>query len=163
MLLNEINKEKRQQVKEAKAILLYKGKILQSTIYAATWVNKCQRMLAQLVVTPAAPLRSWVRLPVGANFRLRVKKIPSLAPCAKALVKSRPRSAWGPCMAQAIPKGYGSQCQGGAGVRGFSWLGKPRLLLSLIPVGRSFPTRPSLIYNHLNACQWICNPFTLIP
>ena len=47
-------------------------------------------------------------------------------------------------MAQAIPRGYGSQCQGGAGVRGFSRSGKPRLLLSLIPVGRSFPTRPSL-------------------
>ena len=46
-------------------------------------------------------------------------------------------------MAQEIPRGYGSQCQGGAGVRGFSWSGKPRLLLSLIPVGRSFPTRPS--------------------
>ena len=46
-------------------------------------------------------------------------------------------------MAQAIPRGYGSQCQGGAGVRGFSRSGKPRLLLSLILVGRSFSTRPS--------------------
>ena len=32
-------------------------------------------------------------------------------------------------MAQAIPRGYGSQCQGGAGVRGFSQSGKPSLLL----------------------------------
>ena len=54
-------------------------------------------------------------------------------------------------MAQAIPRGYGSQCQGGAGVRGFSRSGKPRLLLSLIPVGRSFPTRPSFCL----ALQWV--------
>ena len=45
-------------------------------------------------------------------------------------------------MAQAIPMGYGSQCQGGAGVRRFSRSGKPMLLLSLIPVGRYFPTQP---------------------
>ena len=44
---------------------------------------------------------------------------------------------------QVVPRGYVSQCQGGARVRGFSRSGKPRLLLKLIPVGRSFPTRPS--------------------
>jgi len=49
-------------------------------------------------------------------------------------------------MAQAIPRGYGSQCQGGAGVREFSRSGKLRLLLSLILVGRSFPTRPSFFF-----------------
>jgi len=39
-------------------------------------------------------------------------------------------------MAQAIPRGYGSQCQGGAGVRGFSRSGKPWGGLS--PPGRFF-------------------------
>ena len=46
-------------------------------------------------------------------------------------------------MAQVIPSNYGSQCQGGVGVRGFSQFGKPSLLLSLIPVGRSFLTQSS--------------------
>ena len=46
---------------------------------------------------------------------------------------------------QVVPRGYVSQCQGGARVRGFSRSGKPRLLLKLIPVGRSFPTRPSFL------------------
>ena len=54
-------------------------------------------------------------------------------------------------MAQAIPRGYGSQCQGRVGVRGFSRSGKPRLLLSLIPVGQSFPTRPSFVYVEVSA------------
>ena len=44
---------------------------------------------------------------------------------------------------QIVPRGYVSQCQGRVRVRGFSRSGKPRLLLKLIPVGRSFPTRPS--------------------
>ena len=42
-------------------------------------------------------------------------------------------------MAQAIPRGYGSQCQGGAGVRGFSRSGKPRLLLKCKTGGAVFP------------------------
>ena len=54
-----------------------------------------------------------------------------LALCAKALVVSRPqvglRTLTWP--RQVVPRGYVSQCQGGARVRGFSRSGKPRLLL----------------------------------
>ena len=62
-------------------------------------------------------------------------------------------------MAQAILMGYGSQCQGGAGVREFSRSGKPRLLLSLIPVGRSFPTRPSFFSSIWIAVDGCCFGF----
>ena len=83
--------------------------------------------------------------PRGSEFQAEVKKIPSLALCAKALVVIRPQVGlktltW---PRQVVPRGYVSQCQGGARVRGFSRSEKPRLLLKLIPVGRSFPTRPS--------------------
>jgi len=61
-------------------------------------------------------------------------------------------------MAQAgSPQGLRLPVSGrGWGSGGFSRSGKPRLLLNLIPVGRSFPTRPSFsffftwkyIFNH---------------
>ena len=69
--------------------------------------------------------------PCGSEFQAEVKKIPSLALCAKALVVSRPqvglRTLTFP--RQTVPRGYVSQCQGGARVRGFSRSGKPSLLL----------------------------------
>jgi len=69
--------------------------------------------------------------PRGSEFQAEVKKIPSLALCAKALVVSRPqvglRTLTWP--RQVVPRGYVSQCQGGARVRGFSRSGKPSLLL----------------------------------
>ena len=69
--------------------------------------------------------------PRGSEFQTEVKKIPSLALCAKALVVSRPqvglRTLTWP--RQVVPRGYVSQCQGGARVRGFSRSGKPSLLL----------------------------------
>jgi hypothetical protein len=43
-------------------------------------------MLDQLVSTPAALLQVAGSTPSGSEFRLRVKKSPSLVPCAKALV-----------------------------------------------------------------------------
>ena len=103
-----------------------------------------QRMLAQLVSHSGGTPQVLSSTPRGSEFQAEGKKIPSLAPCAKALVVRRPRSAWGPLHGPGtVPRGYVSQCQGGARVRGFSRSGKPRLLLKLIPVGRSFPTRPS--------------------
>ena len=69
--------------------------------------------------------------PRGSEFQAEVKKIPSLALCAKALVVSRPqvglRTLTWP--RQVVPRGYVSQCQGGARVWGFSRSGKPSLLL----------------------------------
>ena len=69
--------------------------------------------------------------PRGSEFQAEVKKIPSLALCAKALVVSRPqvglRTLTWP--RQVVPRGYVSQCQGGARVRGLSRSGKPSLLL----------------------------------
>src|SRR6185295_19326821 len=69
--------------------------------------------------------------PRGSEFQAEVKKIPSLALCAKALVVSRPqvglRTLTWP--RQVVPRGYVSQCQGRARVRGFSRSGKPSLLL----------------------------------
>ena len=69
--------------------------------------------------------------PRGSEFQAEVKKIPSLALCAKALVVSRPqvglRTLTWP--RQVVPRGYVSQCQGGARIRGFSRSGKPSLLL----------------------------------
>jgi len=66
-------------------------------------------------------------------------------------------------MAQAIPMGYGSQCQGGAGVRGFSRSGKPRLLLlSLIPVGWSFPTRPSFFFVECHYAKFLWRAIHLV-
>jgi len=70
-------------------------------------------------------------IPRGSEFQAEVKKIPSLTLCAKALVVSRPqvglRTLTWP--RQVVPRGYVSQCQGGARVRGFSRSGKPSLLL----------------------------------
>ena len=60
---------------------------------------------------------------------------------------------------QVVPRGYVSQCQDGARVRGLSRSGKPRLLLKLIPVERSFPTRPSL---YMILFRWKKNPADLI-
>ena len=69
--------------------------------------------------------------PRGSEFQAEVKKIPSLALCAKALVVSRPqvglRTLTWP--RQVVPRGYVSQCQDGARVRGFSRSGKLSLLL----------------------------------
>ena len=69
--------------------------------------------------------------PRESEFQAEVKKIPSLALCAKALVVSRPqvglRTLTWP--RQVVPRGYVSQCQGRARVRGFSRSGKPSLLL----------------------------------
>jgi len=57
---------------------------------------------------------------------------------------------------QVVPRGYVSQCQDGARVRGFSRSGKPRLLLKLIPVGRSFPTRPSFLKAFQKKISVVC-------
>ena len=68
---------------------------------------------------------------MGANFRLRVKKNPLAGPvcqstgCETTQVGLRTLT-W---PRQVVPRGYVSQCQGGARVRGFSRSGKPSLLL----------------------------------
>jgi len=56
----------------------------------------CQRMLAQLVSHSGGTPQVLSSTPRGSEFQAEGKKIPSLAPCAKALVVRRPRSAWGP-------------------------------------------------------------------
>ena len=104
-----------------------------------------QRMLAQLVSHSGGTPQVLSSTPRGSEFQAEGKKIPSLALCAKALVVSRAqvglRTLTWP--RQVVPRGYVSQCQGGVRVREFSRSGNPRLLLKLIPVGWSFPTRPS--------------------
>ena len=50
-------------------------------------------LLAELVRGSVAPPQILGSTPRGSEFRAGVKKIPSLVPCAKALVKKRPRSA----------------------------------------------------------------------
>jgi len=88
--------------------------------------------------------------PRGSEFQADVKKIPSLALCAKALVVSRPqvglRTLTWP--RQVVPRGYVSQCQGGARVRGFSRSGKPSLLLDNTG-GAVFP-HPAEFFYKLN-------------
>jgi len=53
-------------------------------------------MLAQLVSHSGGTPQVLSSTPRGSEFQAEGKKIPSLAPCAKALVVRRPRSAWGP-------------------------------------------------------------------
>jgi len=55
-----------------------------------------QRMLAQLVSHSGGTPQVLSSTPRGSEFQAEGKKIPSLTPCAKALVVRRPRSAWGP-------------------------------------------------------------------
>ena len=87
--------------------------------------------------------------PRGSEFQAEVKKIPSLALCAKALVVSRPqvglRTLTWP--RQVVPRGYVSQCQGGARVRGFSRSGKPSLLLDNTG-GAVFPHPAEFFFNN---------------
>ena len=50
-------------------------------------------MLAQLVSHSGGTPQVLSSTPCGSEFQAKGKKIPSLAPCAKALVVRRPRSA----------------------------------------------------------------------
>jgi hypothetical protein len=66
-------------------------------------------MLDQMVCTPAALPQVAGSTPSGSEFRLRVKKSPSLVPCAKALaVAARPACDNG-------DTGNGGPAQGGNG------------------------------------------------
>ena len=58
-------------------------------------------MLAQLVSHSGDTPQVLSSTPRGSEFQAEGKKIPSLVPCAKALVVRRPRSAEDPYMAQA--------------------------------------------------------------
>ena len=71
----------------------------------------CQRMLAQLVSHSGGTPQVMSSTPRGSEFQAEGKKIPSLAPCAKALVVRRFRSARGPLHGPGtVPRGYVSQC-----------------------------------------------------
>jgi len=104
-------------------------------------------MLAQTVSHSGGTPQVLSSTPRGSEFQAEVKKIPSLALCAKALVVSRPqvglRTLTWP--RQVVPRGYVSQCQGGARVRGFSRSGKPSLLLDNTG-GAVFPHPAELIF-----------------
>ena len=52
-----------------------------------------QRMLAQLVSHSGGTPQVLSSTSRGSEFQIEGKKIPSLAPCVKALVVRRPRSA----------------------------------------------------------------------
>ena len=90
-----------------------------------------QRMLAQLVSHSGGTPQVLSSTPCGSEFQAEGKKKTLAGPvcqstgCETTQVGLRTLT-W---PRQVVPRGYVSQCQGGARVRGFSRSGKPSLLL----------------------------------
>src|SRR6185295_18586056 len=105
-------------------------------------------MLAQLVSHSGGTSQVLSSTPHGSEFQAEGKKNPLAGPvcqstgCETTQVGLRTLT-W---PRQVVPRGYVSQCQGGARVRGFSRSGKPRLLLKLVRGVRSFPARPGFFF-----------------